>query len=111
MYQEQIDKLQFIITNWKLIQSKPSLAEKRFYETFNCKMDIVTGLCPNCGLDFLDIDIIEPIFKSFSKFSGDSYFPLGEKEYNMFNNFADNPDRLELAIHTINKLKELQYKR
>lgn len=110
MYQEQISKLQFIITNWKLIQSKPSLAKKKFYETFNCIMDFGSGLCPNCSLDFLDIDIIEPIFISFPKFCGSTAFPLGEMEYSIFNNFSENPDRLELAIHTMNKLKELQDK-
>lgn len=110
MYQEQINKLQFIITNWEMIQNEPSLVGKRFHETFNCGMDILIGLCPNCRLDILDIDIIEPIFKSYPKFSGDINFPLGELEYDTFNNFSDNPDRLELAIHTMNKLKELQDK-
>lgn len=110
MYQEQINRLQFIITNWELIQNEPSLAEKIFYDTFNCEMDIVIGLCPNCGLDVLDSDIIEPIFKSYPKFSGDIDFPLGELEYDTFNNFSENSDRLELAIHTMNKLKELQDK-
>lgn len=110
MYQEQISKLQFIITNWELIKSKPSLAEKRFHETFDCILEIDSGLCTNCGLDVLDSDTMRLIFKSFPKFCGSYFCPLGEDEYILFNNFAVNPDRLELAIHTMNKLKELQNK-
>lgn len=110
MYQEQINRLQFIITNWEMIQNEPSLAEKRFHETFNYEMDIGSGLCPNCNLSFLEIDTIRLIFKSFPHFSGSYACPLGETEYQLFNNFADNPNRLELAIHTMNKLKELQDK-
>lgn len=111
MYTYQIRRLEFIIDSWEEIRLTPKNSEFYYQLYFKNRISLEYGLCFNCGLCKIEPSILFEIFNSFPKFSGDSYFPLGEKEYNMFNNFADNPDRLELAIHTMNRLKELQHKR
>lgn len=55
------------------------------------------------GLRFCVFESEEDYIKTYKE----RYYPLGEDEFNEFDNFAHNPDRLLLAKHCLDFLEDL----
>lgn len=121
MYDIQINKLKFIIDNWFLARDNPKEMARVFKTEFenmcpqqsrhvSLYFDISSGLCGNCQLDFLDLDLLEDMFGSFSEYS-DNYsylYPLKDFEnYEEMKNYTETPERLELAKHCLEYLTKI----
>lgn len=112
-----VSKLNWTINNWDLIKYSPNVAKDNFYTFciesgfYNNHFDIRDGLCLNCGFLILDEDINNKMFSTYPNFSGDYDYPLSNFEnYFHITNFANTPERLELAKHCLDFLENERWK-
>lgn len=107
-YNLQIEKLSWVINNWDSIKEDASLAIENFERVFDSKLSVVNGLCDNCNLWEVAFLHRSDMFRSFPKTSGGLMYPLEQFEtYGKFSNFTETPERLELAVHCLEFLMEL----
>lgn len=109
MFEFQISTLRWIIENWEIIKDQPIKAGLDYYNRFNESLEITCGLCWNCDLSTRLIrDCYTDMMVSFPKFSGRINYPLKDFEvYYKKVNFADCPERLELAKHCLEYLTKI----
>ena len=118
------NKLVWLIDNWEdLSKYKTAFDFERFGRKYSRDYDIKFsqdgesfsiryGIC-HCFLNQLSVRFKREIFLSYPKYSGYYYYPLsaGLEEYEfMINNglaFTCNPERLELAKHSLGCIRNL----
>lgn len=112
-YQDQINKLKWVIDNWEFAKYSNDFDLKRKFindlNVIGCdtQFSIEVGLCDNCQLNDIDDINLYDMFESFPKYSGDTVFPLEEFErYSEMKNYTETPERLELARHCLKFLEE-----
>ena len=108
MFEKQIARLEDLISDWdNIAKGTPK---------HNWIVDL--GICTNCQLGFgslMELGYTYPqakkflaeVWKDFPGYTGDLYYPIGTKEsYVVLMNMTDQPERLDLAKHVLNFLKE-----
>lgn len=108
MYQEQIDKLKWVVEYWELAKDNSFEASRIFYAKFKTSLTIYGGLCENC-LKGIPVSTKARMFRNFVSFSGSIVLPLDHVEnFYKMRNYTETPLRLELAKHCIKYLEDLQ---
>ena len=118
-FQTQIDKLNFIVEHWNEFRINPEQTVQLFKDTFKTEQfNIEDCLSLNVGFRSLlkckdkSEELEEEMIASFPKYSGYFPMPLGDHECTPdITNFANTPERLELAQHCIEFLIEEQKSR
>lgn len=109
MFNTQISLLSNFIEDWdNVVQGSPKYP-----------WSLSLGLCSNCRLGFrtlMDVHgysysevkgFLGELWKDFPGYTGDIYHPLCTKgEYLLMDNFTQHPQRLELAKHCLQFLKD-----